>query len=193
MTLLEGVRVRLKPLDESDIKDFYRWWNDSRSVGEFVNYTPLNWFEFEKFIKEAGSRPVRPISIFIIEKIGKDKESDNKSEKLGVIMYSPIDLSISTIEIGYGIDEVKERGKGLATEAVKLMVDFLFKTKNIERIEATTDTKNVASQKVLEKNGFKREGLMRKRSFVNGEFRDDYLYSILREEWNQPKRHTESK
>jgi hypothetical protein len=55
------------------------------------------------------------------------------------------------------------------------------------RIQATTDTRNLASQKVLEKTGFKKEGTLRKYMFVRGELRDQYLYSILREEWKEPR------
>jgi hypothetical protein len=69
------------------------------------------------------------------------------------------------------------------TEAVKLIVEYLFRTKDIERIEALTDTDNLASQGVLEKVGFKREGILRKRALIKGEYRDDLIYGILREEW----------
>jgi len=55
------------------------------------------------------------------------------------------------------------------------------------RIQAVTDARNVASQKVLEKAGFQNEGRLRKEEFVRGEWRDRYLYSILREEWKEPK------
>jgi len=55
------------------------------------------------------------------------------------------------------------------------------------RIQATTDVRNAASQKVLEKVGFKKEGTIRKCFFMRGEWRDAYLYSILREEWKEPK------
>jgi RimJ/RimL family protein N-acetyltransferase len=65
------------------------------------------------------------------------------------------------------------------------MVDFLFLSRETMRIQATTDTRNLGSQKVLEKTGFKREGTLRKYGFVRGELRDQYLYSILREEWKE--------
>jgi ribosomal-protein-alanine N-acetyltransferase len=55
------------------------------------------------------------------------------------------------------------------------------------RIQVTTDPRNLASQKVLEKAGFKKEGTLRKWSFLRGEVRDGYLYSILREEWKEPR------
>jgi len=47
--------------------------------------------------------------------------------------------------------------------------------------------KNRASQRVLEKAGFKKEGALRKSMFVRGEWVDTYVYSILREEWKEPK------
>jgi RimJ/RimL family protein N-acetyltransferase len=80
-----------------------------------------------------------------------------------------------------------ERGKGYCTEAVRIIVDYLFLSRDTMRIQACTDTRNVASQKVLEKAGFKKEGTMRKYLFPRGELRDACLYSILREEWKEPK------
>jgi RimJ/RimL family protein N-acetyltransferase len=63
----------------------------------------------------------------------------------------------------------------------------LFLSKESRRIQAHTDLRNVASQKVLEKVGFKKEGTLRKNFFVRGEWRDAYVYSILREEWKEPR------
>jgi RimJ/RimL family protein N-acetyltransferase len=90
------------------------------------------------------------------------------------------------LEIGYSLVP-SERGKGYCTEAVNIMVDYLFLSKESRRIQAHTDLRNVASQKVLEKVGFRKEGTLRKNLFVRGEWRDAYLYSILREEWKDPK------
>ena len=90
------------------------------------------------------------------------------------------------LEIGYSLVP-NERGKGNGTEAVEIMVDYLFLSKNIMRVQACTDTRNLASQKVLEKAGFKKEGTMRKYLFVRGQLRDACLYSVLREEWKEPK------
>jgi ribosomal-protein-alanine N-acetyltransferase len=52
--------------------------------------------------------------------------------------------------------------------------------------------RNEGSQKVLGKAGFKKEGVVRKSLFARGEWRDFYLYSILREEWKEPKTLTKS-
>jgi RimJ/RimL family protein N-acetyltransferase len=90
------------------------------------------------------------------------------------------------LEIGYFMVPT-ERGKGYCTEASNIMVDYLFLSKNIERIQAQTDVRNVGSQKVLEKAGFKMEGTIRKAFFLRGQLRDSILYSILKEEWREPK------
>jgi RimJ/RimL family protein N-acetyltransferase len=68
------------------------------------------------------------------------------------------------------------------------MTDHLFLTKEIARIQVSTDTENTASQKALEKAGFVKEGTMRKAWYTGGEYRDHYLYSVLRDEWQQTRK-----
>jgi RimJ/RimL family protein N-acetyltransferase len=89
-------------------------------------------------------------------------------------------------EIGYVLIP-SERGKGYCTEAAQLAVDYLFLSKDVVRVQATTQLGNLASQKILEKTGFKREGIIRKGEFAWGKWCDLYLYSILRDEWKEPK------
>ena len=76
--------------------------------------------------------------------------------------------------------------KGYCTEAVMILVDFLFLSKDIIRIQAEANPRNLASQKVLEKVGFIKEGIIRKSVFIRGKWRDGILYSILRDEWAKP-------
>ncbi len=59
------------------------------------------------------------------------------------------------------------------------MVDYLFLTKNVARIQATTHTKNVISGKVLEKVGFKRKCTLRKPAPIWGEWTNMFIFSIL--------------
>jgi RimJ/RimL family protein N-acetyltransferase len=116
---------------------------------------------------------------FIIEK--KD------GSKIGFIAhFYVLHVAGRQLEIGYSLVP-SERGKGYCTEAAQLMVDYLFLSKDTMRIQAQTDPRNVASHKVLEKVGFKKEGTLRKSFFMRGEWRDAYIYSILREEWKEPK------
>jgi len=114
---------------------------------------------------------------FVIEK--KD------GTKLGIIAHYLV-LPSKRMEIGYDLIQ-SEKGKGFGTEAVQIIVDHLFLTKDIVRIQAVTNIENIPSQRVLEKAGFQKEGRLRKVSHVKQEYGDAYIYSILREEWNEPK------
>jgi RimJ/RimL family protein N-acetyltransferase len=75
-------------------------------------------------------------------------------------------------------------GLGLGTEAAGRMLEFGFEVLGLHRIYATCDPGNIASARVLEKVGMRREGLLRKHKLVKGTWWDSYLYAILDEEWS---------
>ncbi|MEU7096527.1 GNAT family N-acetyltransferase [Kitasatospora aureofaciens] len=72
------------------------------------------------------------------------------------------------------------RGRGIGTRAHRLFADYLFAHSPVIRLEAETESTNLAEQRVLEKVGFTREGVQRAHTFRDGEWRDMVLYSLLR-------------
>ncbi|WP_326568203.1 GNAT family protein [Amycolatopsis rhabdoformis] len=72
------------------------------------------------------------------------------------------------------------RGHGLGTKAHRLLVDHLFRFTRTHRLEAFTDADNRAEQRVLEKTGFHREGLMCQVTWRDGAYRDEVVYALLR-------------
>jgi len=74
-------------------------------------------------------------------------------------------------------------GHGYATEAAGALLRWAFGTLDLNRVQAETDTRNVASARVLEKLGFVREGTLREDCVVNGEVSDSWVYGLLRREW----------
>jgi RimJ/RimL family protein N-acetyltransferase len=87
----------------------------------------------------------------------------------------------SCYEIGLALLP-EHRGHGLGTAAQRLLVDYLFKYTTAHRLEALTDTENIAEQKALERIGFKREGVMRGVFFQRGTWRDQAIYALLRDD-----------
>ena len=77
-------------------------------------------------------------------------------------------------------------GHGYATEAAGALVGWAFDTFDLNRVQAETDTRNVASARVLEKLGFVREGTLREDCIVNGDVSDSWVYGLLRREWRSP-------
>jgi RimJ/RimL family protein N-acetyltransferase len=172
--LLEGKNVNLRVIEKEDVPFLVDWWSNP-DFAEYFSPTQVTRAGMEKFLEST----VLETKHFIIEK--KD------GSKIGWIMhFNFLNTYMNMLELAYGLVP-SERGKGYCSEAAQLMVDYLFLSKDIVRIVATTHTKNVISQKILEKVGFKREGTMRKSYFCRGEWTDMFLFSILREEWKEPK------
>ncbi len=169
--MLEGKTVNLRVAEKGDLLLIAEWRNNPEFQGEYNLLIQESKEELEN--KYDNFHPDE--KWFLIEK--KD------GTKIGLVV---LELEGGVQEIGYGIIP-NERKKGYCTEAVKIAVDYLFLSKPIVRIQAHTNVKNTASQRVLEKAGFKKEGIVRKRIFVRGNWRDEFLYSILREEWKEPK------
>jgi RimJ/RimL family protein N-acetyltransferase len=172
--LLEGKNVNLRVMEKEDVPQFAEWVNKPEVFGEYNPLHQISRTEAEKMFET----PLELKPFFIEKKDGS---------KIGFVAhFYVLHVAGRQLEIGYSLVP-NERGKGYCTEATQLMVDYLFLSKDTMRIQAQTDPRNVASQKVLEKVGFKKEGTLRKNFFMRGEWRDAYLYSILREEWKEPK------
>jgi ribosomal-protein-alanine N-acetyltransferase len=170
--LLEGKNVNLRIVEKEDLPLAHEWMNNPEFMGEFVPSIQRTKEEFEKFGDNLFA-----IRLFFIEK--KD------GTKIGLMNHFKSYLGLGELlEIGYFLSP-GERGKGYCTEAVQLMVDYLFLSMDISRVQITLSVRNKASERVAEKAGFTREGTIRKTS--RGARRDVYLYSILREEWKEPK------
>jgi RimJ/RimL family protein N-acetyltransferase len=70
-------------------------------------------------------------------------------------------------------------GHGYATEAAEALLQWGFDAMDLNRVQAETDTRNVASARVLEKLGFVREGTLREDVVVDGDVSDSWVYGLL--------------
>ncbi|XP_061992563.1 uncharacterized protein LOC133710494 [Rosa rugosa] len=161
-------KISLRPLALSDIDDFMVWATDEK-VPRFCTWEPYTSKEDGiKFIKEQvlphpwfraiclDNKPIGAISVS--SKSGNDRCRG---------------------ELGYVLGS-KYWGKGIATQAVKMVADTIFKEwTHLERLEALVDVNNVRSQRVLEKAGFLKEGVLRKYEVLKGRTWDIVMYSLL--------------
>lgn len=92
-------------------------------------------------------------------------------------------------EIGYVLGR-KYWGQGFAHEGLGSLLEFAFGELNLRRLEAEIDPRNTASDKVLRRLGFMREGLLRQRWSLKGEISDSALYGLLRHEWEAARGNT---
>jgi RimJ/RimL family protein N-acetyltransferase len=102
---------------------------------------------------------------------------------LGGVSWHAVDyggtVSSSAWNIGIGLLP-EARGRGVGTLAQRMLVDHLFATTELDRIEASTDVENIAEQRALEKAGFRREGVLRGAQLRGGIRRDLVHYGLVR-------------
>ena len=103
----------------------------------------------------------------------------NDDRLIGTIGYYRLKKEHHRGEIGYMLSR-SHRGQGIMAEALAAVVECGFQRFRFHSIEAITDPRNTASNKVLERHGFMREGLFKQNFFWNGEFLDSAVYSLLR-------------
>ncbi len=164
--------MNLRIVEKDDAPLFVGWFSNPEFSGE---YNPIAQYSKAELVKRFEDFDTEK-KWFVIEK--KD------GSKIGSIGFFP-GLG-NSVEIGFAVIP-SERCKGYCSEAAKMIVDYLFLSKNIGRLQAQTETRNKASQRILQNIGFKKEGQIRKSYFVRGLLRDTFLFSILREEWKEPR------
>jgi ribosomal-protein-alanine N-acetyltransferase len=97
---------------------------------------------------------------------------------IGMIGYYRIKPAHYRAEIGY-ILLPEHHGKGIIPEAVKTVIDYGFNEMKLHSIEAVIDPDNFASERVLQKIGFVKEGHLKEVEFYEGRFLDSVIYSLI--------------
>ena len=103
---------------------------------------------------------------------------------IGIIGHYKISPENHRAEIGY-LSLPETNGKGYMSEAIKAVVAYGFQQMNLHSIEAIIDPENIASEKVLQKNGFIKEAHLRENELWEGKFRDTVIYSLLKSNWKE--------
>lgn len=90
-------------------------------------------------------------------------------------------------EIGYALYDTASRNRGFMKEAFPAIMAYGFDTLNLNRMEAFIDPENAASRKLVERAGFRQEGLLKDHYCQNGVIGDSVLYGLLAKEYYQAK------
>ena len=162
--------VTLREFESTDIDRLVELANNSSIASNLRDGFPHPYTNeaAEKFIKDA--QEANPPRRFCIEKNGI---------YVGNIGLHPdMDIYRMNAEIGYFIGE-PFWGQGIASQAVKMMVDYGFRMLKMNRIEAGVFDYNIASRKVLENAGFEYEGTAKQSVLKNGTFHDEFKFAIL--------------
>jgi ribosomal-protein-alanine N-acetyltransferase len=169
--MLHGGNLTLRPILGTDLDTVYRAHVDIRSRGAFF---PLG-VQSESVFKEAFATHgfwQREEGYLLM--ITPDQEIAGHIEFFKPVAYW------DAFELSYQLYDERFAGRGYATEAVQLMVDYLFAVKKQDRIQLDIVPENAASRRIAEKCGFTLEGTARGAMFNGGRNQDLLIYSLLR-------------
>lgn len=173
---LETERLKLRPFVDEDAQAVFDYWNSDSNWSRFNRSVPEDFTlsDTMKFVTDMVSRirEDQPNWAIVLE-----------DEVVGIVSLT-FEQDHRIAVIGYGVHD-KVRGKGYATAASKLVINQAFETyPKLRKIRAHTDARNAGSIRVLQKLGFSREGVLRSNQYVKGEFVDEAIYGLLREDWS---------
>lgn len=169
-------RLIIRPLELDDAPDLFEYMSDPVVTEFAIGYPHQTMAEAEHYVESV-------LNIY-----------DQNYPSIWGICLKPDPTVISTCgfelyfeehkraEIGFAFSK-SVWGQGIATEAVSTLIKHGFETYNFNRIEAISNPKSIASQRVLEKCGFTKEGLLKEYIWSREEPKDVYLYRILKSDF----------
>lgn len=179
LPVLTGTHATLRELRTGDAPSLLSMLS-SEEVARFISPPPTTVEGFERFIawthrERAAGRYV----CFAVVPAGFDAA-------VGIFQIRQLDPAFDTAEWGFAIGS-PFWGTGLFMDAARLTVDFAFDTVGIHRLEARAATMNGRGNGALAKIGAVREAVLRRSFLRRGEYLDQALWSIVREDWWQGK------
>lgn len=166
----ENDQVYLRPIELADTDLILKWRNSDSVRKYFIYQKPFTKEGHEKWLKEeVGTGKVVQMIICL----------KNNDQPIGSTYIRDIDYEHQKGEYGIFIGEDAARGKGVGTSVAKMMIDYAFQTLHLHRLLMRVFAENASSIACNERAGYEREGYLRDDVYVNGEFRDIILMSVI--------------
>jgi ribosomal-protein-alanine N-acetyltransferase len=171
--MIRGSNFIIRHIVHGDLAALMFLMNDPEVRGEYLPSALQSPIEVERKI-QSGAMVNDDFVRFVIVDVATDGV-------IGTIFYFKGVPYFDAREIGYTIAP-QARGRGIATEAVGLLVRYLFNSTRFNRLEIRMDSRNTASENVAIKCGFRKEGVACGANFVRGQHVDMNVYALLRHE-----------
>ena len=161
-----------------DAKDIFRYASDPE-VARYVLWEPhRSVSETASFVRDLR---VRIRAGYPSSWVVTLRETGLVIGTIGFVWYS---TDNNAAELGYSFSR-EYWNHGYATQALRAVIDCLFSSLPLNRLEAQHDVRNPASGRVMQKCGLTQEGILRGRIMNKGEYIDTALYSVLRSDWEK--------
>ena len=168
------MKVTIRKFEREDIPKKVEWINNPEN-NSFLHYDiPISVEGTEKWFDSHINDDDRFDGVIEVDGI-----------PVGTIGLLSIDSKNGKAEYYIAMGETSYKRKGIAAEASRQLLDYGFNVLDLNRIYLYTEVENTGAQKLFEKIGFVKEGVIREDLFSKGKHVDRIVYSILRKEWNK--------
>ncbi len=168
--MLKSKSITLRPIRDADLDQLYTYHIDIDNRGDYFPRGILAQPTFRKQFQETGFWSKEDGMLVIVSP---------EDEILGHIEFFKTVNYLDEFELSYQVYAPDHRRKGIASEAVNLLVRYLFETKQVNRIRLVIHPDNLASRRLAEKCGFRHEGTARGAWYNRGSHQDVEIYAIL--------------
>ena len=166
------MKVTIRKFERKDIAKKVEWINNSAN-NRFLHYDiPLNIEKTQNWFDGIKDREDRFDAVI---------EADGLP--CGTIGLLSIDKKNSKAEYYIAMGEVSLKGKGISTQATKLILEYAFLSLKLNRVYLFTEIENIAAQRLFEKVGFIKEGCLREEILSHGKYVNRFAYGILRSDY----------
>lgn len=171
---LQGEKVRLVPVDKRlHLDNALRWMNDPDVVQYLMRTTGVTPGMEEEWMDRVQKRDTDFVWAIL----------DETGRHIGFTGIHGIDWRLRLGTTGTVIGEKAAWRKGYGSDVMRIRTRFAFETLNLHRLQSESRIDNIGSQRALEKVGYRREGVARKKLFWGGRWYDTILYAILDEDY----------
>ncbi len=179
--ILEGDKVRLRPLTREDLPHFVRWLSDpevTQYLASPIRFRPPSLGDEEEWFSESAGR--LDLQVWAIE-------AEHKT-LIGDVGLTKLDLSDNSVEIGILIGDKTAWDRGYGTDTIRTLLRHAFQNLHIHRVQLRVAEENRRGIRCYEKCGFVLEGILRQdRQLADDRYGNSLIMSVLRPEFAQQR------
>lgn len=173
MITLKGEHIYLRALEPEDL-DFVHAIENDENIWKISNtQTPYSKFLIKQYLEHAHK------DIFEVKQL-RLVISSYKNDTLGLIDIFDFDFKNNRAGIGVLVKEPNDREKGYGKEALSLLINYCFTHLGLHQLYCNISEENEASIKLFTKQGFKNIGLKKDWNYINGSYKNEYLFQLIK-------------
>ena len=174
-------RLILRMIQADDAAAMFQY-RSNAEVNKYQGWIPKSIYEVHDFISSMVSHEMNLPDTWV-QWVIIQKDTDQLIGDIGIHFLA----DLFQAEIGCTLD-ILHQGKGYATEALQETINYLFWEMNKHRITASIDPRNQASIGLMRRLGFRQEAHFRESILIDGQWVDDLVYALLKDEWSKKRK-----